>query len=409
MKINTLVNEANWATQAGNKLASFMPGEMGAKATGRLQAGRLVQHLKHEYLADVSASGEQPTMDTLLDFLRGKGLDVAGLDAGVTPAQTNPTAPGITSNQSTALSKPNSGVQADASPSDSRVEPTMGAETPANGPQVDVQKLAASQGGAANPAVQNTKPGGVQQQQNITGYKQQPTTVGKFNPDTMQNVPGKPVPTGIPSTTSPLNKLTSKTTESIDQRLARLSQMYEAEVAGADLKNVAAAIDVDGLITKAIQKNYRKIMGRQTSIAPAAPQGTEPEAPANAPGIGGTQPSRTATPSTTMNVQDVIAAISRFGDAEKTELKNYLDQSMTKPAAKPAAPAPEEPAAPSAMGNMASQLSGTKPVANTMANTPVSKKNFEPNSNIELGSNESKRSTKPAVVEFYSRFLGQKI
>jgi hypothetical protein len=406
MKINTLVNEANWATQAGNKLGSFMPGEMGARATGRLQAGRLVQHLKHEYLADVSASGEQPTIDTLLDFLRGKGLDVTGLDSGVTPAQTNPTAPGITSNQSTALAKPTSGAQADAvpKPGEERVEPTMDIAPRMSDAPVRVNKDTSSAQAMAsdNPPAAAQKVDPNQLRANLARNRNATAKSG-FN----QYVQG-----GKGFTTGPSGEPVPRVArESIEQQLSRLSQMYEATVAGTDLKNVAAAIDVDGLITKAIQKNYRKIMGRQTSIAPSAPAGTEPAAPASAPGIGGTQPSRSTAPSTTMNVQDVIAAVSRFGDAEKTELKNYLDQSMTKPVVKPevTAPAPEEPAAPSAMGNMASQLSGTKPVANTMANTPVSKKNFEPNSNIELGSNESKRSTKPAVVEFYSRFLGQKI
>lgn len=406
MKINTLVNEANWATQAGNKLASFMPGEMGARATGRLQAGRLVQHLKHEYLADVTASGEQPTIDTLLDFLRGKGLDVAGLDTAATPAETNPTAPGITANQSTALVKPTSGQQADATPKpgDTRVEPTMGAEPTAPAattPPTEPATTPASASVPPAPAAQKVNP--AQLRANLAKNRNATAKSG-FNDYVAGGKGFTSGPGGAP--------VPRVARESVEQRLDRLTRMYEATVAGTDLKNVAAAIDVDGLITKAIQKNYRRIMGRQTAIAPAAPPGKEAPAPASAPGIGDTQPSRSAAPSTQMNVQDIIAAVSRFGDAEKTELKNYLDQSLSKPAAKPAAPTPapaEEPAAPSAMGNMAAQLSGTKPPANTMANAPVSKRNFETNPNIELGANESRRATMPAVVEFYSRFLGQKI
>lgn len=93
MKIKNLIesktNEANVFTQMGNKLASMVPGSVGAKATGKLQAGRIVQHLKKQYQQQLGGTGQKADGRSLQDFLAKQGLDLSDVQMGFGPVDVD--------------------------------------------------------------------------------------------------------------------------------------------------------------------------------------------------------------------------------------------------------------------------------------------------------------------------------
>lgn len=72
---NSEINEAPMGilNKAGAKLASFVPGKIGAGAKGKLETGNLANQLRNEFYNYLGKVGEEPSVENITAFLQNKG------------------------------------------------------------------------------------------------------------------------------------------------------------------------------------------------------------------------------------------------------------------------------------------------------------------------------------------------
>ena len=180
MRINQLLNEQRLdekpmgiLSKAGNTIMSkFGSG----KASGKLATGDIANKMHKEYETYLGQSGEEPSNENILAFLKFKKYptqNVAAYLASPEAQDRAPAGPG----EAPAAPANAAAPAAKAAPAEP-VEPTLEPEAPA----------------AAEPAA---KPAPSFNNQ-LGGGKQNISAGGKFDPATMTNTPGAAAPTGIP-------------------------------------------------------------------------------------------------------------------------------------------------------------------------------------------------------------------
>jgi hypothetical protein len=195
MKINQLVNENKQRldekpmgilSKAGNTIMSKLGS---GRASGKLQTGDIANKMHKEYDTYLGQTGEEPSADSILAFLKFKKYptqNVAAYLASPEAQDQAPAGPGEAPASAPTATAP----AAKAAPAEP-VEPTMDPETP----------VAGATEPAAEPAAPKAAPSFNNQ---LAGGKQTVSTGGSFDPATMKNTAGTPAPTGsVPSTTAP--------------------------------------------------------------------------------------------------------------------------------------------------------------------------------------------------------------
>ena len=163
-------------SKLGNKALSKLGS---GRAAGRLSTGDLANKIHKEYDTYLGKTGQEPSKESVMAFLQFKGYPTQGAEKILNSpeaqgqAPTGPLGKGSPGAVRTAAGK------ASAAPGPDKIEPKMGDE-PA--------------GDAAAPADGKTEPTMGADKPNF-GTGPQPT---------MKGADGKPLPTGIPSTTDPL-------------------------------------------------------------------------------------------------------------------------------------------------------------------------------------------------------------
>lgn len=181
MKINQLLVEARldekpmgFLKTAGNKIMSkFGSG----KATGRLKTGDLANKMHQEYEVYLGQTGEEPSSENILAFLKFKKYPTQNVSAYLASPEAQDQAPEGPGEAPAA--EPAAQAEPTAAAANEPVEPTM---EPVAGEQ---------------PAATAEKPAPSFNNQ-LAGGKQTVGAGGSFDPTTMQNTPGAPAPTGIP-------------------------------------------------------------------------------------------------------------------------------------------------------------------------------------------------------------------
>ena len=174
MKINQLINENKQRldekpmgilSKAGNTIMSKLGS---GRASGKLQTGDLANKMHKEYDTYLGQTGEEPSAESILAFLKFKKYP--------------------TQNVAAYLASPEAQDQAPAGPGEAPAAPAKAAAPAANAAPAASEEPAAAPAAKAAPSFNNQ----------IAGGKQDITAGGKFDPATMKNTPGAAAPTGIP-------------------------------------------------------------------------------------------------------------------------------------------------------------------------------------------------------------------
>lgn len=192
MKINQLLVEARLDEKpmgllktAGNKIMSkFGSG----KATGRLKTGDLANKMHQEYEVYLGQTGEEPSAENLLAFLKFKKYPTQNVATYLSSPEAQDQAP---EGPGEAPAAPAKSAAPAADAAQEPVEPTMDPEAPAEEPAAQAEPTAPGEE-PAEPAAQ-AAPNFSNQ---LAGGKQSISAGGKFDPATMKNTPGAAVPTG---------------------------------------------------------------------------------------------------------------------------------------------------------------------------------------------------------------------
>ena len=76
-------------SKLGNKLASYVPGEIGHKAKGRLDTGDLANQLRSEFSRYLGQSGQSPDARSIEAFLQARHLPTVKAMNTIPPGVTN--------------------------------------------------------------------------------------------------------------------------------------------------------------------------------------------------------------------------------------------------------------------------------------------------------------------------------
>lgn len=159
-------------SKAGNTIMSKLGS---GKAGGKLKTGDLANKIHKEYDDYLGQTGEEPSAENIVAFLKFKKYPTQSVSAYLASPEAQNQAPAGPGEAPTKA--------ATAAPAEP-VEPTLDAEPQAAAP-------------TAAPAAK-TAPSFNNQ---LAGGKQSVNVGGKFDPATMQNTPGTPAPTGVPTAT----------------------------------------------------------------------------------------------------------------------------------------------------------------------------------------------------------------
>lgn len=183
MKINQLVTENKQRldekpmgilSKAGNTIMSKLGS---GKAAGKLQTGDIANKMHKEYDTYLGQSGEEPSAENILAFLKFKKYPTQNVAAYLASPDAQDQAPAGPGEAPATAPK--------AAPAEP-VEPTLEPEAPAQ---------AATEPAAEPTAAPKAAPSFNNQ---LAGGAQTVSTGGKFDPATMQNTAGTPAPTGVP-------------------------------------------------------------------------------------------------------------------------------------------------------------------------------------------------------------------
>ena len=202
MKINQLINENKQRldekpmgilSKAGNTIMSKLGS---GRAAGKLQTGDLANKMHKEYDTYLGQTGEEPSAESIVAFLKFKKYPTQNVAAYLASPEAQDQAPAGPGEAPEAPAK-SAAPAADAAPAEP-VDPTMDGPTPASEIH-PVNREPDAPTTSAEPAAAPEKAAPSYNNQ-LAGGKQNVTTGGTFNPDTMKNEPGAAAPTGdVPS------------------------------------------------------------------------------------------------------------------------------------------------------------------------------------------------------------------
>jgi hypothetical protein len=67
----------------GSKLASFVPGDIGRQAQGKLDTGDTANSLRNDFYKYLGSSGTKPTKSNVLAYIKNQGLPTASASSAV--------------------------------------------------------------------------------------------------------------------------------------------------------------------------------------------------------------------------------------------------------------------------------------------------------------------------------------
>lgn len=190
MKINQLINENKQRldekpmgilSKAGNTIMSKLGS---GRASGKLQTGDLANKMHKEYDTYLGQTGEEPSAESILAFLKFKKYPTQNVAAYLASPEAQDQAP----------AGPGEAPAKTAAPA-ATAAPTA-AEQPATAPEAPAASAEPAAPAKAAPSFNNQ----------LAGGKQTVSAGGTFNPATMQNEPGAPAPAGgVPEKQANLN------------------------------------------------------------------------------------------------------------------------------------------------------------------------------------------------------------
>lgn len=167
-------------SKAGNTIMSKLGS---GRAAGKLQTGDLANKMHKEYDTYLGQTGEEPSAESILAFLKFKKYPTQNVAAYLASPEAQDQAPAGPGEAPEQTAEPEKAAAPAANAAQAEpVEPTMEPEAPA-----------AAEPGTAPAAEPAAAPNFNNQ---LAGGKQTVTTGGSFNPATMKNEPGAAAPTG---------------------------------------------------------------------------------------------------------------------------------------------------------------------------------------------------------------------
>jgi hypothetical protein len=221
MKINQLINEHTQRldekpmgilSKAGNTIMSKLGS---GRASGKLQTGDLANKMHKEYDTYLGQTGEEPSADSILAFLKFKKYPTQNVAAYLASPEAQDQAP----------AGPGEAPAAAAAPEKTAAPAANAAPTTPEAPAASAEAPAAEPATAAKPAPSFNN--------QLAGGKQTVTTGGSFNPATMKNEPGAAAPTAeVPNP----NGYNSKTGAAIPATAPSKDQRAEIQAGRAAAK-----------------------------------------------------------------------------------------------------------------------------------------------------------------------------